>query len=304
MIQSLRAVALTFALLTPTVWAQPIDLSNGADNLETFVRMRGDSSGKDTLTWWYGSVFAVVPDQRPIKIFGFEGYNIARMVKDDKGAWTMLSREYAVYRDPTTNQILTSWDNPLNGRTVQVFDVQNDPVNNRFGDGSSGRILPIKRLGPDVIMGFDVPLGYPNPVDPKRFPLYSTGETYVGSEHFGFFVEAKDVDNRALTSIPMRLSWARQSPWMPWMEMADAPGVVLFSAWGKKIDSFDQLSPDFLAHVQSKGEFWLKAPEEFSEPNDTTWGEFLRQVLEPMEAQKAAESKADAGRHGKSTKPD
>ena len=64
------------------------------------------------------------------------------------------------------------------------------------------------------------------------------------------------------------------------MGMGDQPGYLLFSAWGKKLDSVNDLTPDLLAHVKARQPKFLSAPRDFISPNATTWTEYKRLVLE------------------------
>jgi hypothetical protein len=288
------ALALALGIQTDSFAAKKatskaVNFSDPAQSIDAFVRMRGDASGKDSVTWWYGSMFIVLPNEAPKRVFGFEGFNVSRMEKQADGSTRMLTREYAVYRDPKTNAILKTWDNPYTNKTVNVFDVQNDPVNQTFGrKNAEGKMfpMPFKVLGDDVQLGFDVPLSYPNPIDPKKYPAEANHAMYTGSEHFGFFAKTADFNNPKLTSIPVGISWSRTSPWMPWMQMGDKAGFVMFTAWGKKLDSINDVSADFLVHVKSSQAKFLTAPKEFVEPNATTWTVYKSQVLDKRESAK------------------
>jgi Protein of unknown function (DUF1838) len=278
---TLASMALAKTPLNPK--SSPVDFSQAEQSVDAFIRLRGNTTGQDTVTYWVGSAFAVLPGMAPKRIFAFEGFNVARMVKQPDGSWRMLSREYAVYRDPKSNEILTTWRNPMTEKTNTVFHVQNDPVNQTFGrKDEQGKMfpMPFKVMGTDVQLGFDIPISYPNPIDPKTYPLASGSALYTGSEHFGFFAQKADFDNPKLTSVPMQISWARTSPWLPWMQMGDKPGYMFFSAWGKKLNSVNELSPDLLAHVKAAQPKFLSAPRDFFQPNATTWSEYKRLVLE------------------------
>ena len=259
-------------------------LDDPAANIKAFIRMRGDSSGKDSLMHWRGSVFELHSDQAPKRIFGFEGFNVSRMELQEDGSWRMLTREYAIYRDPATNAILDTWKNPYSNALNVVFHVQNDPVNQSFGRKSAtGKIypMPFKVQGPDVQLGFDVPLAYPNPIDIKKYPEVVGSKIYAGSEHFGFFGKLADFSNSELTSVPVQISWSRTSPWLPWMKMGKRPGSLLFSAWGRKVESFADIAPDFKAHIEKTAPEYLHAPSVWVQPNATTWSEYKKRVLEP-----------------------
>ncbi len=265
--------------------ANALDFSNAEQSVDAFIRMRGDTSGKDVITHWLGNGFAVLPGAAPNLTFVFEGFNVARMEKQSDGSWRMLSREYAVYRDPESNAILATWANPYTKAINTVFQVQNDPVNQTFGRKNAqgkGYLMPFSLLGDGVQLGFDIPISYPNPIQPDKFPAESSGALYTGSEHFGFFAQKRDFDNSKLTSVPMQISWARTSPWLPWMKMGNKPGYMLFSAWGRKLNNINELTPDLLAHVSASQPKFLHAPREFVQPNATTWSEYKRLVLERL----------------------
>jgi Protein of unknown function (DUF1838) len=276
----MKACVLALLCVALNANAKPINFQDPAQGLNAYVRMRADSTGKDSVTYWKGSAFVVIPGETPKRTFAFEGFNVAKMVRNKAGEWQMISREYSVYRDPKTNAILKTWDNPYTKETNQVFHVQNDPVNHTLGKPEQARPMGWEVMGGDVRLGFDVPLGYPNPIDPKLYPKQAQHTMYTGSEHFGFFADLKDFENKKLTSVPVNISWARTSPWMPWMEMGDRPGYLVFSAWGKKLKSVNELSPDLLAYVKEVAPKYLSAPTEFTTPNATTWTEYKRMVLE------------------------
>lgn len=266
-----------------------LDLGDAADNLSAWVKMRGDLSGADTVTWWQGQVFAAVPGEKPKLLFGFEGLNVARFEPLPGGGFRMLSREYAVYRDPVSGAILKDWQNPWTGTTVPVFHVQNDPVNHDIGvptaDGHAPRLLPMREHGGDVIVGLDVPLAYPNPIPPERWPEHSSGPLYVGSEHFGFYARKAELDDPRRSSVPISIAWFREGPWLPWMRMGQRPGLLIYSGYGKKlIGGVAELPAEFRAHLEAEAPRFLSAPREYVQPNATTWTVYRKAVLEAGEA--------------------
>ena len=160
----IRCLALVagIAVLThpSTVRAKTVDFQDPEQSLQSFIRMRADSSGKDSVTYWKGSVFAILPGAAPKRILGFEGFNVAHVEKQADGSWKMLTREYSVYRDPKSGAILKTWENPYSQQTNTVFDVQNDPVNQSFGQASAdGKryAMPWIVAQNQVQLGFDVP---------------------------------------------------------------------------------------------------------------------------------------------------
>jgi hypothetical protein len=157
-----------------------LDLDDPADNLKAVVKMRGSlDPAAEVVFYFTGNVYSFVaetslPVQQTNKLLlRIEGYNIARMVPTSDG-YQQLSREVAVYRDPTTSVILTCWNNPLNGRAVPVIPIANDPVNFVF-TASTWSPVPTLEHGGRVIFGLDILLAFPSPLPVATFPDYSAG---------------------------------------------------------------------------------------------------------------------------------
>jgi hypothetical protein len=288
-----RLAAIALVVLSAPLAAQT-HIKNGKLNLDTnrgtteaFVKLRASLKPEDVFTWWTGSVFGVEPGKKPEKLFGFEGFNVARMTKLEDGGYQMLSREFAVYRDPKTNEILRTWNNPYTGEVNEVFHVQNDPVNHVMGAGEkSERVYRMPWVIKDnlTMVQIDVPLAYPSPLPVKDYPLESAADLYVGSEHFGFYADTRDLLSPRTNNIPMQLTWTRNGPWLPWMKMGQRPGFMMFVAMGEKLESFSQMSEDLQQLIRSEHPKFLEAPREKVEPNATTWNTY-RDYLKSKKAE-------------------
>ena len=76
---------------TPQSAKSKIDLDIPSDNITAFLKMRGNTDGADTVMWWSGQIFAVIPQEKPALLFEFEGINVARLVHQPDGSWRMLT---------------------------------------------------------------------------------------------------------------------------------------------------------------------------------------------------------------------
>lgn len=254
-----------------------LDLDTNRGNTEAFIKLRASLKPEDVYTWWTGSVFGVEPGKKPERLFGFEGFNVARMNKLEDGSYQMLSREFAVYRDPVSNEILKTWKNPYTGETVEVFHVQNDPVNHVMGAGNQSEKpyrMPWVLRDNLAMVQIDVPLAYPSPLPVKDYPKESAADLYVGSEHFGFYADTRDLLSPRTNNISMRLTWTRNGPWLPWMHMGQKPGLMMFVAMGEKLDRFSQVSEDLQALIKAEYPKFMQAPTEKVVPNATTWNTY------------------------------
>ena len=267
---------------------RPLDLRNDADNVYAWRRVRGSLDPEEEVVfYWTGHVFAVTPPDpsrfaspgppafgRPI--FRFEGFNVARFAEDPAGGYVMLSREAAFYEDTRTREILECWDNTLSdlSEPVRVLQVWNDPVN--FGVG------PVEHVehGDRVIFQSDVFISYRSPLaGEERYLPYSASDVYQGAEMFNFYASRADLEDESLASVPVEISWTRVGQFLPWMQMGDTPGHLVYSARGWKLEGgYDELPAHIRQYVeeQDMGHF-AHAPEANPAgyvPNDTTWRSF------------------------------
>jgi hypothetical protein len=276
--------------------AAALDLSKPEDNLTALVKMRCSMDpAEHVVTWWKGTIFAQFPAKAPSAILGFEGYNICRMEPTEDGSWRFISRELSFYRDLKTGALIDSWDNPFTNTSNAVVQVANDPVNHVFSskrrDGGPN-IYPWIGAGSDLMMTFNVPLTYPNPLSPAQFPEESSGEMYVGSEHFMFFTPRASIDDAEVRNAPASYGWTRIGPWVPWMKMGTREGNLLYIAQGHKIAGVDELPDDMQALIKAKYPEYARAPDAWTQPNETSWT-YYKKLQEKEKA--AADSDAKAG---------
>jgi hypothetical protein len=258
-----------------------LDLSNPADNMNAFLRMRVDLSGAEIGHWWTGNVWAALPGEKDQLLFVFEGFAFSRLVPHEKG-YRMLHRELGYYRDPKTKEILEKWTNPFTGQEVEVLPVLNDPVNANFQpEGERGPFMvPVTELTGDVWFAFDAMLAYPSALPRADWPKASQSDLYEAAELFCFHCKREELDNPALTNVHNNVTWTRIGPWLPWMQMSDKPGQMVYHTRGKKIASAAELPEATRAYTAAKYEKYLTAPTEWQEPNDTSWTYYKRVMAE------------------------
>jgi hypothetical protein len=249
-----------------------------AGQLDAFIRMRANADGSTVFANWWVTIFAVVPGERPREIMKLEGFNAGRFAKKPDGSADFISREVAYYKDSKTGEILKEWANPFTGEKNVVLQVANDPVNQRYAApkaGEPGR-YPFMVSGDDVFLRLDVPLAYPNALQPADYPAESSGPTYLASEHFTFFSSAKDLRDRSKTSVPATYAWARTGPWLPWMKMGQRPGYLMYSGHGRKYPTFAELPADIQAYTRANFPLYVTAPDVFATPNETSWSYYKK----------------------------
>ena len=267
--------------------ASALDLSKAEESLNAFIKLRGNLDGSDTLADWRVTVFIVEPGKRALPVMRLDGFNVGRAIKNADGSYQWLSREVAYYRDLKTGQILNTWNNPITGKTNDVLHVINDPVNGSFAPDRMN--LPWDVRGDDVFMKMDIPLAYPNALQPAEYPEESTGPTYYASEHFLYFAKTLDFKDAKQTSIPASYAWSRTGPWLPWMKMGQRPGYVLYTGQGKKLKDIAELDSVVRQYTEKNHPLFMKAPEKLVTPNETSWSYYRKQF--PVKSAPAAAEK-------------
>ncbi len=298
------ATAKALSVSKQTFWwsSKPIDLDKPADNLKAWIKTRGDLNGQDVVFWWAGTLYGYVTSNDPTKpgainngpyptygaapaFLTFEGYNIGRFVPAPDGdGYLFLSREAVFYKDPATNTIVDCWKNPYTNTNVSVVHVWNDPVNSTY-KASTYKPMAVTEQDGDVMWPVEVPLVYPSALgkDPK-YAAYSQNDAYQAIEMFQFFTKRHHLENQWLSSVPVTISWVRQGPWLPWMQMGAAPGSVLYHVRGKKlVGGYNEL-PEFVrTYVEAHHPEYKTAPTlaDYSPTrrNVTSWT-YMKQLID------------------------
>ncbi|NBW81191.1 DUF1838 domain-containing protein [bacterium] len=243
-----------------------------------FMKIRCNTSGQNAITSWHGNVTTTgVAADKSQTLFKIVGYNIARCFKDTNGNWTVGSRELTFYLDPSTGEVLDTWQNPWTKEIVPVVHIANALVQQKILGVVS---LPVESSGNTSILRIDVPLSYPNPLaGDARFADYSPEPFYKAHESFSYVVANQDLaqigEVDAINDV--QVVWTRVSPWLPWMKMKGAAGQLVFNAIVQKHEK-DIDMPDVVKKriTNSDLELYLDAPRcvVSGRPNVSSWTYF------------------------------
>ncbi len=276
-------LALILIIVIP-LQAGSVNQSSPEEHLNTFLRIRGDSSGDEVVFHWTGMVYSFIQGERRRELFEFEGFNVAKTVVKE-GGFELLTREAAFFKDPRTGEILESWRNPFTEIDVPVVHIWNDPVNQDITFPAEflpyiHRMLPAEDLGEQIVFYMDIFPFYPSPLPRREFTEFSQSDLYQAAEFFQFFVSKSDIANKGLKTIPVNISWNRISPWMPFMRMGDREGQLIFVCRGRKLQNgWTDMPETIKSYVQRHNPQFKNAPVEYSEPNETSWT-YFRKLIE------------------------
>lgn len=259
---------------------------NDNEGLNLFMRVRASQDpAVEVFYHWSGSIYAMISGRKYPKLFDFEGFNVARIMPapselaSSSVSHVMLSREASFYKDVSTGEIIERWKLPPelrdarnskedDNKDMDVIHVWNDPVNSALGKMK----LPTDDLGDTIAVYFNIMLAYPNPLTVEEFPKHSQSNLYQAAEMFTNFVSKKDVDDKSLSSLPCHISWTRLGHWLPWMEMGQTPGNLVYQTRGHKLmNGWADMPKHIKDYVEMKNPKYKHAPSEYSKHNATTW---------------------------------
>lgn len=240
-------------------------------DVKYFVKVRCSTDAKQTFLTWTGTIYSFVPEEPRKRLFKILGMNVGRCIPNQDGSWEFTSRELTYYLDPSTGEILRTWENPWTGETVPVIHVANKLV-----QGHLKGTYPAEVKGDLTTLVFNLFPSYPNPLNEEKFAEYSPNPTYQAAELFKFIVPTQELYNPETVSIAQPIiSWDRIGPWLPWMKMGNKPGHLIYSAWGSKVESFTDLPQLLQDEMNTRVPLYKNAPESSQDDEDfTSWTYF------------------------------
>ena len=275
--QVARAATACALFFAATAFAGQLDLSN-PDDAFTAARKIGCSTvdGEAITYWWHGRAYSRRQGEKDRHLFNVEGMNtrLCTTVNDeDKGqGYKLVSREILLYKDPKTDDVLATWDNPWTGETVDVLHVANDPVNfTAYKIGRDGKPASFRGtiVGDRWWTTNTIPLWYPNVLASEY--QKEIGGTYHATEMFNFMGDMDSLLDKETTTAEVQVGWVRMSDWLPWMMMNGREGVVYMHTAGRKLDSWDDMSETMKNEIaEYYPEYTTPPPADDSRRNETS----------------------------------
>jgi hypothetical protein len=289
----------------PAARREPIDFDDPVQSLRAFVKLMGDLDPTvETPSWFGGHVFGDTRRDRPLKaLMGLEGFGVLRVERQSDTSYRVFNRELAFYTDLKTGEYLDTWVNPYTKEECEVKAIHNMTVNahmivsEKFGtaiemdfDGNLMEVpLPLgwQSFGHKLFSNFEVHTAFPNEFKPDMWPRESSGPVIRIAEIFQRVANLAELENPDVTTADYSGCWTRVGPWLPWMRMGQADGNLFFRTFMTKLNSADELSPRFKAHIEEHlPEYFLApAPDTWGGKNDSSFSVYVREnePLPPLE---------------------
>ena len=273
--------------------SQAFDPMSKRDNLEAFIKMSGSlDETEDAIGWYSARIFYVIGDFKIIQpLFDLEGFGASRHEKMPDGSYRRFQRECGFYKDLYTGEIMETWNNPLNGKTVKVSHIHNDPVNAHLkeefplGFGATEDetvqmmpfLLPWTFTGDTAFAAFDVNLDWASPLNPKEWPEASPGERVRVSEYQQWNFPREQLNDTSRSKIYTNGSWQRLANWLPWMRMGQAEGHLFYRSDIKSLRGIEVLTPQIRNYAEAHYPSYFEAPKEWITPNESSFEVYAKE---------------------------
>ena len=290
---SLMSGALLVGMTSLSAQAR-LDLAKPDDALKASRRFQCSlDDGKAVVFSWRGGVMSRVPGEQDRHLFNVEGMSVRQCGTQTDAArgygYRMVSREILLYLDPKTNEPLRTWNNPWTGAANTVIHVANDPVNSGPTFARNDKGEPFRWSGRNVRgriwQSIEVPLFYSNPLGGEYQDF--VGGNYQAVEMFDFFMDEQDLLDPARDMQTVTIAWGRISQWLPWMNMGDRPGMLVFTTVGKRLNNVANLPEVMKNEIRASYPAYASPPPlDDARPNETSWTYFKKKLDEKRPAPK------------------
>ncbi|MEO0412562.1 MAG: DUF1838 family protein [Pseudomonadota bacterium] len=268
-----------------------LDLTDPQDQATGYAKLMANTDMEGTkFGWGTGIVQGIVPGEQIRDLVGFQLLSTAKFIPyqgpelpEGMVGYSKVLREIGLYTDLETGEVLEEWVNPYFNEKQKVVPIANDPFNHH--------ITPFKPKGPEYgglrpLTAEDAPLDmnfsrkgdmlhlfshinlhYPSALQPEKWARESGHEFNQVTETFLFQIPWADMQNPDKTSVTYHGTWARATPWLPWMLMGPTQGHAQYNIFMGAEDDINRVDPKVLEYVEAKYPKYLVAPDVWEEPS-------------------------------------
>lgn len=273
-----------------------LDLTTSRGNREAWARLLGNIDMKSTKYGWYsGIVQGVRPGEANRDLVGMTGFSCAKLLPNDGGdpGYKKVLREVGFYTDLKSGEIIEEWVNPYFNETVKTVPIANDPFNHTitdfypappaYGGLNAARppkiplMLDFQRHNNRLNLFSHINLFYPSALQPAKWPRESGSPFAQVTEAFLYQIDWRDMQNRKKTSVEYNGTWARSTPWLPWMLMGPTPGHCQYYCFMGAYDDINQIDRKVLDYTQKHYPKFLTAPDAWSDVSLSSLENYARE---------------------------
>ena len=229
------------------------DLETPLGNLTNLLRVSASLDPEDCPWYYNGTIFGIVGEEAPRPLYTFRGMEIYQTRKINDGNYFFTGGTVSFITDLETGDWLYKFQNPYTGKTndvpaaVQGHNPErgfNYTVNGVEPNWAADRIPdnPLKlwwTAAGDYVWLHNETV-YPPGMPPPRKQRQTN---FSRRDHF---------TDPSVRKVPATFTSTFFSPWPRWMEMGDRPGHTIWHASGAKLNSVEDLPPDYYARIKAE----------------------------------------------------
>lgn len=271
-----------------------LDLMTPNGNMQAWARLLGNTDMKSTKYGWaQGLIQGVRPGEAIRDICGFTMLSCARLLPHESGTgYRKVLREVGLYTDLKSGEIIEEMVNPYLGETVKVVPIANDPFNHMITEfapqppsyGGLNRAAPPPkplqldwtRRGDMLNLFSHINLFYPSALPPAKWPRENGNPFNQVTETFLYQIPWGAMQDARKTSVEYTGTWARTTPWLPWLLMGPTPGHAQYATFMGSYDDINRVDRRTLDYVEKNFPKYMKAPDKWEEPSLSSLEWFAR----------------------------
>ena len=229
------------------------DIETPMGNLTNLLRMSASLDPEDCPWYYNGTIFGIVGEEAPRPLYTFRGMEIYQTKKIDEGKYFFTGGTVSFVTDVESGDWLYKFQNPYTGKindvpaAVQGHNPErgfNYSVNGVEPNWAADKIpdKPLKlwwTAAGDYVWLHNETV-YPPGLPPPRKQRQTN---FARRDHF---------TDPSVRKIPAMFSATFFSPWPRWMKMGDRPGHTIWHASGAKLNSVEDLPPDYYARIKAE----------------------------------------------------
>jgi len=119
-------------------------------------------------------------------------------------------------------------------------------------------------MGDDLVFRISV-FSFRDSIMPRaEYPVHSSNDKYQAAELWMMNGRVSEVMNPDVTTASCITSWSRVGQWLPFMEMGNRPGIMVYHSDSYKLmDGVQQIPDDILAYTEKHHPKYLESPKEW-----------------------------------------
>ena len=230
--------------------------AKAANDVETWVRLKGDASGAVTYEWVTGMAWGIPQDDVSRPLFQIESITVRQTLHLGPSHYVEQSYACRLYRDAVTAEYIDRFINPFTQREVLLATRCSSGPTIRYTAERVTLITPI----PFESSALNAPMLLTRIESGERTVIRREAHSQYRSPASGalrretsidtFTVRAKDLANARIANLDATYQWTSITQWMAELAMDARPGRMLWSINGRKYAQAEALPPAFRAALE------------------------------------------------------